>query len=77
MRSTPDLIQGAPHLAARRFRRQPQRAEKWRSSFLSVEINIAIINARVSWYTAVITIVEGHIIAVYLAHLVALRLLGD
>jgi hypothetical protein len=35
------------------------------------------VNARFSWYTAVITIVVGHIIAVYLAHLVALRLLGD
>jgi hypothetical protein len=41
------------------------------------QINIAIVNARFSWYTAVITIVVGHIIAVYLAHLVALRLLHD
>ena len=41
------------------------------------QINIAIVNARFSWYTAVITIVVGHIIAVYLAHLVALRLLRD
>jgi hypothetical protein len=41
------------------------------------QINIAIMSARFSWYTAVITIVVGHIIAVYLAHLVALRLLGD
>ena len=41
------------------------------------QINIAIVNARFSWYTAVITIVVGHIIAVYLAHLVALQLLHD
>jgi hypothetical protein len=41
------------------------------------QINIAIVGARFSWYTAVVTIVVGHIIAVYLAHLVALRLLGD
>jgi hypothetical protein len=41
------------------------------------QIDIGIVNAQFTWYTAVITIVVGHIIAVYLAHLVALRLLCE
>ena len=36
---------------------------------------MGVVNPQFSWYSAVITIVVGHIIAVYLAHLVALRLL--
>lgn len=40
-------------------------------------INIGIVNASFGWYTAVITIVIGHILAVYLAHLMALRTLRD
>ncbi|MGQ4809144.1 hypothetical protein NKDENANG_02546 [Candidatus Entotheonellaceae bacterium PAL068K] len=40
-------------------------------------INIGLVEARFAWYTAVIAIVAGHIIAVYLAHLVALRTLRD
>ena len=40
-------------------------------------INIGMVGARFGWYTTVIAIVVGHIIAVYLAHLVALRTLRD
>jgi polyferredoxin len=37
------------------------------------EVNISVLGARFAWFTAVIAIVVGHIIAVYLAHMVALR----
>ncbi|MFQ6023521.1 MAG: hypothetical protein ACE5NW_12445, partial [Acidiferrobacterales bacterium] len=40
-------------------------------------INIAVVGARFAWYTAVITIVVGHIVAVYLAHHRAVRTLAD
>jgi hypothetical protein len=40
-------------------------------------LNIGVVGARFGWYTAVLTIVAGHILAVYLAHLVALRTLRD
>jgi hypothetical protein len=40
-------------------------------------VNIAIINARYAWFIAVAAIVMGHIIAVYLAHTIALRTLGE
>jgi len=36
-------------------------------------MNIAITNARFVWLTSVITIVTGHMIAVYLSHVAALR----
>ena len=39
--------------------------------------NFGIVGVRFVWFTAVITIVLGHIIAVYLAHVIALRTLGD
>ena len=38
-------------------------------------VNIAIVNARFAWFTAVGAIVVGHITAVYLAHTIALRTL--
>ena len=41
------------------------------------QLNIGIVKPQFSWYSAVITIVIGHIMAVYLAHLVALRLFCD
>jgi hypothetical protein len=41
------------------------------------EVNIAIVNARFAWFTAVLAIVLGHIIAVYLAHAIAIRTLGE
>lgn len=40
-------------------------------------IDIAIVDARFVWYSAVASIVVGHVIAVYLAHLTALRLYRD
>lgn len=38
-------------------------------------VDIAIVGARFAWYTAVIAIVSGHIAAVYLAHVKAMRIL--
>ena len=40
-------------------------------------VNIAITNARFIWFFAVMAIVVGHIIAVYLAHLKAVTIYGD
>jgi hypothetical protein len=40
-------------------------------------VNIAIINARIAWFIAVGTIVIGHIVSVYLAHIIALRTLKE
>lgn len=40
-------------------------------------INIGVVGARFAWYTAVVAIVVGHIIAVYLAHVMAIRTLED
>jgi hypothetical protein len=39
--------------------------------------DIGLIDARFAWYTGVIAIVTGHVIAVCLAHRTALRLFGD
>ncbi len=36
-------------------------------------VNIAVVNARIAWFVAVAAIVVGHIISVYLAHVIALR----
>ena len=41
------------------------------------QVNIAIVDARFAWFTAVAAIVAGHIIAVYLAHVIAIRTLRD
>jgi len=40
-------------------------------------INIAVVGARFAWFAAVSAIVLGHIIAVYLAHVIALRNLRE
>ena len=40
-------------------------------------VNIAIINARTTWFLAVGAIVVGHVISVYLAHTIGLRILKD
>lgn len=40
-------------------------------------INIAVVGARFAWFMAVGSIVLGHIIAVYLAHVIALRNLNE
>ena len=37
-------------------------------------VDIAIVDARFVWYTAVVTIISGHVIAVCLSHTMALRL---
>ena len=39
--------------------------------------DIGIVGARAVWYTAVVAIVAGHVIAVYVAHVVALRVYRD
>jgi hypothetical protein len=39
--------------------------------------DIALIGAKFAWYTGVVAIVTGHVIAVYLAHRMALHLFGD
>ena len=41
------------------------------------KLNIAIIGAKLAWVTAVISIVVGHIIAVYISHVVAMKKLGN
>ena len=41
------------------------------------QVNIAVVGARFVWNTSVVAIVVGHIIAVYLAHVLALRVLGS
>ena len=41
------------------------------------ETDIAIINARVAWYVSVAAIVAGHVVSVYLAHLVSLRRVSE
>ena len=40
-------------------------------------VNIGVVNAKFVWYTSVIAIVTGHIIAVFLAHVIALRTFGQ
>lgn len=40
-------------------------------------VDIAIVGARFAWHTAVVAIVVGHIIAVYLAHSLAVQTLED
>lgn len=39
--------------------------------------NVGIVGAAFIWYSQVALVVGGHVIAVYLAHAIALRLLGD
>jgi hypothetical protein len=43
----------------------------------SYKPDIALIGAKFAWYTGVVAIVTGHVIAVYLAHRMALQLFGD
>ena len=40
-------------------------------------LDIGVINARVLWFLSVAVIVVGHVLAVYLAHLAAIRLFKD
>ena len=41
------------------------------------EVNIGVLSARVAWYAAVISVVIGHVISVYLAHVTAHRMFRD
>ncbi|MBT4518956.1 MAG: hypothetical protein HOC23_03030 [Halieaceae bacterium] len=41
---------------------------------IDYKVNIAIVDARFAWNTSLVAIVAGHIIAVYVAHILALRL---
>mgnify|MGYP004229719861 CR=1 FL=1 len=41
------------------------------------EIDIGIVSARFAWYAAMISIVIGHVISIYLAHVAAQRTLGN
>jgi hypothetical protein len=43
----------------------------------SYEVNVGVLSADIVWYSQVALIVVGHVIAVYLAHGIALRLLRD
>jgi hypothetical protein len=40
-------------------------------------VDIGLVGARFAWYVAAATIVAGHVTAVYLAHVKAMRVLGD
>ena len=40
-------------------------------------VRIGIVDARAIWYASVIAIVLGHVAAVYLAHVMAVRVFGD
>ena len=44
---------------------------------INYSLNISIINARILWFLSVALIVLGHILAVYLAHRVAIRTFAD
>ena len=41
------------------------------------EVDIAIVGAEFAWYTAVLAIVVGHVVAVYLSHIMALRVFSS
>ena len=40
-------------------------------------INIAIVNAKFAWITALISIISGHVIAIYVAHVIAMRVFTE
>ena len=40
-------------------------------------IDIGIVNAKLIWYVAVTAIVTGHVLAVYIAHIMAMRVFAD
>ena len=40
-------------------------------------VNIGIVTAKFVWYLSIAAIVVGHVVAVYLAHVTALRLFGQ
>jgi hypothetical protein len=36
-------------------------------------VNIGVINARIAWFVSLVAIVSGHVISVYIAHVISLR----
>ena len=40
-------------------------------------LDIGIINAKLVWYLAIVSIIVGHIFAVYISHLVAIQIFPD
>jgi hypothetical protein len=42
----------------------------------SYHVDIGLVGPRLQWYVAVLAVVLGHIVAVYLAHVTALRIFG-
>jgi hypothetical protein len=43
----------------------------------SYRVDIGVVNAKMIWYVAVTAIVVGHVLAVYIAHVMAIRVFGD
>lgn len=43
----------------------------------SYSLDISVISAKMVWYLATVAIVAGHVFAVYLGHVMALRIFGD
>ena len=41
------------------------------------KLNIGILNAKIVWYVAVLAIIIGHVVAVYLSHHTAMRVFAD
>ena len=41
------------------------------------QIDIGIVNAKMVWYTAITAIIIGHVLAVYVAHIMAMRVFAD
>jgi hypothetical protein len=41
------------------------------------EIRVGVVSAAFVWYSQVVLIVAGHVLAVYLAHMVSLRFFGS
>ena len=37
-------------------------------------INISIINAKIAWFISLISIISGHIISIFVAHIIALKI---
>ena len=40
-------------------------------------IDISVVSAKMVWYLATVTVVAGHVFAVYLGHIASLRLFAD
>ena len=49
----------------------------WDYWFSDYSIRIGVINAKISWFLSVALIILGHVISVYLAHIISLRRVYD